>query len=229
MEIQLEEVWKNYRDRSCGVKMPDVLRGISLTIKQGEYLAITGTSGCGKTTFLKIIGLAESPTDGELYLDGVSVSDLLKEEKADIRRRRIGFVFQDYFLLENLTALENMMLPGLLDKKDSVMVRNRSFELAEYLGIAPILLKKYPGELSGGERQRIAIARALQNDPEVLLADEPTGNLDEVSRETIGNIFERLHQDQNKTIILVTHDQKLAETSEKYYRLKDGNLHLRRS
>lgn len=217
MEIRLNNIKKSYENQ-------EVLKGIDLTVGQGDYISIIGRSGCGKTTLLKIIGLLTVPTDGELLIDGKSYSDLWKDELADIRRRNMGFVFQDYLLLEDLSALDNMMLPGLLEKMDGGSSRKRAYELAEYLEIEKELLERYPGELSGGEKQRIAIARALFNDPPMLLADEPTGNLDENTRKIVEDIFCKLHRTMNKTILLVTHDLEFAKKSERQYRIKDGIL-----
>ena len=217
MEIRLNNIKKSYENQ-------EVLKGIDLTVGQGDYISIIGRSGCGKTTLLKIIGLLTVPTDGELLIDGKSYSDLWKDELADIRRRNMGFVFQDYLLLEDLSALDNMMLPGLLEKMDGGSSRKRAYELAEYLEIEKELLERYPGELSGGEKQRIAIARALFNDPPMLLADEPTGNLDENTRKIVEDIFCKLHRTMNKTILLVTHDLEFEKKSERQYRIKDGIL-----
>lgn len=217
MEIRLNNIKKSYENQ-------EVLKGIDLTVGQGDYISIIGRSGCGKTTLLKIIGLLTVPTDGELLIDGKSYSDLWKDELADIRRRNMGFVFQDYLLLEDLSALDNMMLPGLLEKMDGGSSRKRAYELAEYLEIEKELLERYPGEISGGEKQRIAIARALFNDPPMLLADEPTGNLDENTRKIVEDIFCKLHRTMNKTILLVTHDLEFAKKSERQYRIKDGIL-----
>ena len=217
MEIRLNNIKKSYENQ-------EVLKGIDLTVGQGDYISIIGRSGCGKTTLLKIIGLLTVPTDGELLIDGKSYSDLWKDELADIRRRNMGFVFQDYLLLEDLSALDNMMLPGLLEKMDGGSSRKRAYELAEYLEIEKELLERYPAEISGGEKQRIAIARALFNDPPMLLADEPTGNLDENTRKIVEDIFCKLHRTMNKTILLVTHDLEFAKKSERQYRIKDGIL-----
>ena len=217
MEIRLNNIKKSYENQ-------EVLKGIDLTVGQGDYISIIGRSGCGKTTLLKIIGLLTVPTDGELLIDGKSYSDLWKDELADIRREKLGFVFQDYLLLEDLSALDNMMLPGLLEKMDGGSSRKRAYELAEYLEIEKELLERYPGELSGGEKQRIAIARALFNDPPMLLADEPTGNLDENTRKIVEDIFCKLHRTMNKTILLVTHYLEFAKKSERQYRIKDGIL-----
>ena len=209
MEIQLKNITKTYDG--------EVLKGISLTICQGDYISITGRSGSGKTTLLKIIGLLEQPTEGEVIIDGIKSADLWKDELADIRRQKIGFIFQDYFLLENLSALDNILLPGLLEKQEGSRVKSRAYKLSQYLEIEEKLLKKYPKELSGGEKQRIAIVRALMNDPDILLADEPTGNLDEKNQEKVQSILKRLHEKERKTILLVTHDMEFAKTSKKHY------------
>ena len=216
MEIQLKNITKTYDG--------EVLKGISLTIYQGDYISITGRSGSGKTTLLKIIGLLEQPTEGEVIIDGIKSADLWKDELADIRRQKIGFIFQDYFLLENLSALDNILLPGLLEKQEGSRVKSRAYELSQYLEIEEKLLKKYPKELSGGEKQRIAIVRALMNDPDILLADEPTGNLDEKNQEKVQSILKRLHEKERKTILLVTHDMEFAKTSKKHYNLINGKL-----
>ena len=216
MEIQLKNITKTYDG--------EVLKGISLTIFQGDYISITGRSGSGKTTLLKIIGLLEQPTEGEVIIDGIKSADLWKDELADIRRQKIGFIFQDYFLLENLSALDNILLPGLLEKQEWSRVKSRAYELSQYLEIEEKLLKKYPKELSGGEKQRIAIVRALMNDPDILLADEPTGNLDEKNQEKVQSILKRLHEKERKTILLVTHDMEFAKTSKRHYNLINGKL-----
>ena len=217
MEIRLNNIKKSYENQ-------EVLKGIDLTVGQGDYISIIGRSGCGKTTLLKIIGLLTVPTDGELLIDGKSYSDLWKDELADIRRRNMGFVFQDYLLLEDLSALDNMMLPGLLEKMDGGSSRKRAYELAEYLEIEKELLERYPGELSGGEKQRIAIVRALFNDPPMLLADEPTGNLDtQNSREVIA-LLKGTSKKYEQTIIMITHNRSIAQTADRVLQVSDGIL-----
>ena len=215
MEIRLNNIKKSYENQ-------EVLKGIDLTVGQGDYISIIGRSGCGKTTLLKIIGLLTVPTDGELLIDGKSYSDLWKDELADIRRRNMGFVFQDYLLLEDLSALDNMMLPGLLEKMDGGSSRKRAYELAEYLEIEKELLERYPGEISGGEKQRIAICRALINDPGIIMADEPTGNLDAKSSRRLMDTFDNINKEMGKNIILVTHDPKIARCSDKIFFIDDG-------
>ena len=161
---------------------------------------------------------------GEVIVDGIKEKELWIDELADLRRRKIGFIFQDYFLLEHLTVLDNMILPALLDKADEKQSLERAEELANYLQIDNRLLLKYPKELSGGEKQRVAIARAMFNDPDILVADEPSGNLDEQSKKNIEKIFKDLHENMNKSILLVTHDLEFAKWSGKCYRLQNGIL-----
>lgn len=173
---------------------------------------------------LKIIGLLDVPTEGDVIVDGIKEKELWNDELADLRRRKIGFIFQDYFLLEHLTVLDNIILPALLDKADEKQSLERAEELANYLQIDNRLLLKYPKELSGGEKQRVAIARAMFNDPDILVADEPSGNLDEQSKKNIEKIFKDLHENMNKSILLVTHDLEFAKWSGKCYRLQNGIL-----
>lgn len=171
MKIELKGIKKTYVSAGAEKLSVDVLKGIDVVIGQGEYVSFIGKSGCGKTTLLKIVGLLMSPTEGELFIDGRKISGLWTDELADIRRRRMGFVFQEYELLSEITALDNVILSGLLDKRNKEELVKRAHELSEYLEIDRQLLGKYPQELSGGEKQKIAIARALCNDPPFLFAD----------------------------------------------------------
>ena len=222
MKIELKDIKKSYQ--IPGQDEFKVLKGIKFLISQGEYISIIGRSGCGKTTLLKIVGLLDIPTEGDVIIDGVKEKELWNDELADLRRRKLGFIFQDYFLLEHLTVLDNMILPALLDKAEEKKSLERAEELANYLQIDNRLLLKYPKELSGGEKQRVAIARALFNDPDILLADEPSGNLDEQSKKNVEKIFKDLHENINKSILLVTHDLEFAKWSEKCYQLQNGVL-----
>lgn len=172
MKIELKGIKKTYVSAGAENLSVDVLKGIDVVIGQGEYVSFIGKSGCGKTTLLKIVGLLMSPTEGELFIDGRKISGLWTDELADIRRRRMGFVFQEYELLSEITALDNVILSGLLDKRNKEELVKRAHELSEYLEIDRQLLGKYPQELSGGEKQKIAIARALCNDPPFLFADD---------------------------------------------------------
>ena len=213
MKIELKGIKKTYVSAGAENLSVDVLKGFDVVIGQGEYVSFIGKSGCGKTTLLKIMGLLMSPTEGELFIDGRKISGLWTDELADIRRRRMGFVFQEYELLSEITALDNVILSGLLDKRNKEELVKRAHELSEY-----------PQELSGGEKQKIAIARALCNDPPFLFADEPTGNLDDASSKVVEDIFDILHSEMKKTIILVTHDLDFANKSEKKYSIQSGRL-----
>lgn len=223
MDVQLKGIKKIYDIAGHEEKL-EILKGIDLSIVQGDYISLIGRSGCGKTTLLKIIGLLHMPTEGEFLIDGVSYAELWKDELADIRRNKMGFIFQDYMLLEDLSAYDNMILSGLLKKMSVEETKKRAKELADFLEIEEKLFSKYPRELSGGEKQRIAIARALFNDPPLLLADEPTGNLDEKTRKIVENIFDDLNKKAVKTILLVTHDLEFAQKAKRRYALKEGRL-----
>lgn len=223
MDVQLKGIKKIYDIAGHEEKL-EILKGIDLSIVQGDYISLIGRSGCGKTTLLKIIGLLHMPTEGEFLIDGVSYAELWKDELADIRRNKMGFIFQDYMLLEDLSAYDNMILSGLLKKMSVEETKKRAKELADFLEIEEKLFSKYPRKLSGGEKQRIAIARALFNDPPLLLADEPTGNLDEKTRKIVENIFDDLNKKAGKTILLVTHDLEFAQKAKRRYALKEGRL-----
>lgn len=223
MDVQLKGIKKFYDIAGHEEKL-EILKGIDLSIVQGDYISLIGRSGCGKTTLLKIIGLLHMPTEGELLIDGVSYAELWKDELADIRRNKMGFIFQDYMLLEDMSVYDNMILSGLLKKMSAEETKKRAKELADFLEIEEKLFSKYPRELSGGEKQRIAIARALFNDPPLLLADEPTGNLDENTRKIVEDIFDDLNKKAGKTILLVTHDLEFAQKAKRRYALKEGML-----
>lgn len=200
-----------------------VLKDIDFEVEKGEFVSIMGRSGCGKSTFLKLLGMIERPTSGAIYFDGMDTQDLWKDELADIRRRRIGFVFQDFYLLDSLCIRDNILLPMILDKADSKVMVRKVQELAELFGIEKLLLKA-PYELSGGEKQRAAICRALINDPEIILADEPTGNLDSKSGKIVMDALKRINKEFHKTILMVTHDPYFASLSQKVVLLKDGQI-----
>ena len=221
MKIELKGIKKTYVSAGAENLSVDVLKGFDVVIGQGEYVSFIGKSGCGKTTLLKIMGLLMSPTEGELFIDGRKISGLWTDELADIRRRRMGFVFQEYELLSEITALDNVILSGLLDKRNKEELVKRAHELSEYLEIDRQLLGKYPQELSGGEKQKIAIARALCNDPPFLFADEPTGNLDV---ETGFAITQLLHSISaaGSLVIMTTHNMQLLwEYPGRVYRCAD--------
>ena len=218
MIIQLEDVWKIY---SIGeVKVP-ALRGLNLQIKRGEFVAVQGASGSGKSTALNSIGCLDVPTKGKVYLEGKDISKLSESELAQIRGRKIGFIFQQFNLINTLTALENVTLPMIFQNIPGEERIKKAKALLEMVELGDRIYHK-PTELSGGQQQRVAIARSLANDPEVVLADEPTGNLDSKTGETVINFLGRLHNEKKTTIVLVTHDANLAQHAQRIEFLKDG-------
>ncbi len=217
--IRLENVWKIYDLGKTKVK---ALRGISIRIKKGEFLAIMGPSGSGKSTFLHIAGCLDKPTEGKVFIRNRRVDNLDENELADIRLNFIGFVFQFFYLLPTLSALENVELPMIfknIPKKDRI---RKAKELLEKVGLKGKEFHK-PMELSGGERQRVAIARALANDPEVVLADEPTGNLDTKSGRVVMDLFKKLNE-EGRTIVIITHDPKVANYANRIAVMRDGKI-----
>lgn len=218
--IETRQLTKTYQPQ-----LGPVLKGIDMSVEEGEFIAIMGRSGCGKTTFLKILGLIDEPSTGQVLFKNQDTRELLEEEIADIRRKDMGFVFQDYNLMDSLTVGENIMLPAILDKRKRQERRERMHMLAEKFALEK-MTDKYPYELSGGEKQRAALCRALMNNPELLFADEPTGNLDsEMGAEVIG-WMERLNKEWNKTVIIVTHDLKIAKRCKKVIKMQDGALDI---
>ena len=187
-----------------------VLKGINFDVEQGEYVGIMGKSGCGKTTLLKILGFMDQQTDGDVIFDGANTNELWKEELTDIRRRKIGFVFQDFNLMDSLSVKENIMLPVLLDKKEQKECEEKAEALEKQFGIEH-LQEKNPYELSGGERQRVAICRALINDPELVICDEPVSALDVSVRSQVLNLLKDLQKERNLTYIFISHDLSVVE------------------
>lgn len=218
--IKLQDVWKIYQ---LGKVELTVLKGISLEINPGSFVTIMGPSGSGKSTLMYLIGLLDVPTKGSIFLEGKDVSHFSEDELANIRGQKIGFVFQQFNLLHNLNALENVMLPMVFNRLTEKERRERAKSLLVSLGLEKRIYHK-PAELSGGEQQRVAIARSLANNPEIIIADEPTGNLDSSTGKMIMKIFEKLHQDEKKTIVIVTHDPYIASYSKKVVGLKDGEV-----
>jgi len=218
--IKLENVWKIYQ---LGKIELTVLRGISLEIFPGSFVSILGPSGSGKSTLLNMIGLLDLPTKGKVYLVGEDTSKLSEDELAQIRGKKIGFIFQQFNLLPNLNALENVMIPMLFQGISWKERKGRAELLLSSVGLKERILHR-PAELSGGEQQRIAIARSLANNPEIIIADEPTGNLDSRTGRKIMEILIDLHKKERKTIIVVTHDPHIADYSEKTINIKDGQI-----
>lgn len=217
MLISIKSLNKTY---IMGAEKVEALKDVSLEIEKNEYVALMGPSGSGKSTLMNLLGCLDSPTSGEYWLNGIEVSTMDDGELAEVRNKQIGFVFQTFNLLPRLTALENVALPlvyaGL--RKDERLEKAR--KVLESVGLGDRVSHK-PNELSGGQRQRVAVARALVNDPAIILADEPTGNLDTKTSYEIMSLFEQIHQSGN-TVILVTHEQDIAEHARRIVRLRDG-------
>ncbi len=218
--IKVENIHKKYL---LGKVEVPVLKGVSFSIQDGEWIALLGSSGCGKTTLLNIIGTLESTDNGDVFIRDKAISSFKRKEKELFRNQKVGFIFQTYHLLPELTVLENVLLPATFANAKNA--KPKAKELIEQVGLSH-RIKHKPMELSGGERQRAAIARALINNPEIILADEPTGNLDSKTGQEILNIFQKLKNDGFvKTIIMVTHDEKIAKLADKIIKLKDGVIY----
>lgn len=218
--IQLKNVCKYYE---MGDSKIEAACHINLDIKKGDFIVIAGPSGSGKSTMMNLIGALDLATEGDIFLDNLDIEHLSESELAQIRGRKIGFIFQTFNLVPTLTALENVMLPMIFQGVSRAAREEKAKKLLEKMGLGK-RLKHLPNELSGGERQRVAIARALANDPEVILADEPTGNLDSKRSEELAQLFLKLNKEEGKTIILVTHNLELAKHAHKIYHLKDGRI-----
>ena len=218
--MSLIEVRNLSRLYPMGEEIVYALRDISLVIEKGEYVAIMGPSGSGKSTLMNLIGCLDSPSSGEFILNGIEVSEMDDDELADIRNRQIGFVFQTFNLLARSTALHNVELPLVYAEVDSETRRERALEALGQVGLADRVTHR-PNELSGGQRQRVAIARALVNRPAIILADEPTGNLDSRTGVEIMALFEEL-SDRGNTIIVVTHEEEVARHARRILRIRDG-------
>lgn len=200
------------------------LNGVSLSINKGEFIAIMGPSGSGKTTLLNVLSGIDKPTSGEVIIAGQQINEISGDKLALFRRRQLGFVFQEFNLLDSLTVKENIILPMILEKKAATEMEKRVQELANLFGIESIL-NKYPYNISGGQKQRTAVSRALVNNPNIILADEPTGNLDSKSATVIMECFERIVEELSTTVLLVTHDVFAASYCRKVIFIKDGSIH----
>ena len=214
--IKLTGIHKNF-----GVL--EVLKGIDLHIKEGEFVSIVGASGAGKTTLLQIIGTLDTAHEGEVVINGVDIKKLSDKQLSAFRNKELGFVFQFHQLLPEFTALENVCIPGYIARRDSKEVEEKAKELLTKLGLQDRFHHK-PNELSGGEKQRVAVARALINDPKLILADEPSGSLDSANKKELHSLLRRLCDDYGLTILLVTHDNELAGTSDRIIEMRDGMI-----
>ncbi|MBE6330048.1 MAG: ABC transporter ATP-binding protein [Bacteroidales bacterium] len=200
-----------------------VLEGVNLKVEKGEFVSIVGASGAGKTTLLQILGSLDSPTEGDVVINDVSLFSLKEKELSEFRNKHIGFVFQFHQLLPEFTAVENIMIPALIAGRKSEEAKAAAMELLQYLNLSE-RAKHKPNELSGGERQRVAVARALINRPDVLLADEPTGSLDSKNKEELNRLFLDLRSKFNQTLIVVTHDMEMASISDRVIKMQDGRI-----
>lgn len=217
--IEIKDIWKIY---NLGEQDINVLKGISFSINKGEFVAIVGKSGSGKTTLVNQIGCLDTPTKGEIILDSTPISELTQSELAVVRGKKIGYVFQKFNLIKTLSALENVQVPMLFQNIPKGEREKRAKDLLCMFDMEERLINK-PSELSGGQQQRVAIARALANEPEIILADEPTGNLDSKTGIVVMDFLKKLHQ-QGKTIILVTHDDNLSLYASRIITLFDGKI-----
>lgn len=218
--IKLQNVWKTYK---MGEVEVNALRGISSTINQGDFVAITGASGSGKSTMMNLVGCLDLPTKGSIFLDGKDISKMNESNLAQIRGQKIGFIFQQFHLIPTLSAVENIMLPLEFQDIPTDIAKKKAIEILHKVGLGD-RIEHLPSQLSGGEQQRVAIARSLANNPNVVLADEPTGNLDSIAGANVLNLLQSLWKKEGKTIIMVTHDLKLASHANRIVQLKDGQI-----
>lgn len=218
--IELRNVWKTYK---MGEVEVNALCGLNLKIKKGEFVAIQGPSGSGKSTAMNMVGCLDIPTKGDIFLEGQNIAKLHESHLAQIRGRKIGFIFQQFNLIPTLTAIENVALPMTFQDVPAEQRMKAAKELLEIVGLADRMHHK-PSEMSGGQQQRVAIARSLSNRPDVILADEPTGNLDSRSGRDIINFLRKLHEKEKTTVIMVTHDSALAKEADRIEYLKDGKI-----
>ena len=214
--LTAKAIYKNYGDLS-------ILKGIDLEVNTGEIACIVGSSGAGKTTLLQILGTLDTPDSGEIFIGGKNIVEMKNGALAQFRNQKLGFIFQFHQLLPEFTAVENVVLPAMIGKKPIVEATARAKELLEFLGLKERFEHK-PSQLSGGEQQRVAVARALINKPDIVLADEPSGNLDSANSKELHELFFRLKKEMNQTFIIVTHNRDLAAMADKCFEMKDGQI-----
>ncbi len=219
--LEVKDVAKSF---GSGDGVVTAVNGVTMTVGDGEFVAIVGRSGSGKTTLMNLLGALEQPTRGAIFMDGQNITELSPGELVHYRGNTVGFVFQSYNLVPNLTAAENVMLPMEFVGRPKQEQRRRARELLDQVELTEAKQSRKPGKLSGGEQQRVAIARALANEPKLILADEPAGNLDSQTADTIIELLRGLAQTEGTTVILVTHDPSLADRSDRTFRLADGQL-----
>lgn len=221
--LKMDKINKNYIGEN---ETLHILKDLDLEVRRGEFISIIGKSGSGKSTLLNLIGLLDRPDTGKLYIDGLDITKAKDSEKDLLKNKNLGFVFQFHYLLHEFTALENVMLPALINNTEpKKAIEARAKELLRVVGLED-RIKHKPTQLSGGEKQRVAIARALINSPKIILADEPTGNLDEETSEMIHSLLRKINKELNQTIIVVTHSKELANITSKILILKKGKLEL---
>lgn len=218
--IEIKDVWKTYL---MGETEVHALRGLNLTVNKGEFVAVMGPSGSGKSTAMNMIGVLDRPTSGTIKLEGKNINRYSESGLAQIRGRKVGFIFQKFNLINTLTAKENVMLPLMFQRTSEAKRQKKAEELLKLVDLGNRMNHK-PSELSGGQQQRVAIARALAVDPEVILADEPTGNLDSNTGDTVMDFLRKLHEKEGKTIIMVTHDEDVAQFADRVEHLRDGQI-----
>ena len=220
--LELKKINKTYKGKTENIH---ILKDLDLKVYEGEFISILGKSGSGKSTLLNVIGMLDSFDEGEIFIEEKKIDRNNFKNIDEIKNKKIGFVFQFHYLLPEFTALENVMLPALLKNENKKEIEERAKDLLIEVGLKDRFNHK-PSELSGGEKQRVAISRALINDPEILLADEPTGNLDEETSENIHNLFKKINVKKKQTIIVVTHSKELSNITNKKYHMKGGRLFL---
>jgi putative ABC transport system ATP-binding protein len=215
-----KDLFRSFRD---GEKVTNVLKGIDLEVEQGEFVAIMGRSGAGKSTTLYQLSLLDDPTSGEIYLEGINTHNMSQEEKTKFRLSRLGYVFQDYSLMSDLTALENVALPVIMQGKSEKYSFEKAKEALTEVGLAHVM-DHTPAALSGGEQQRVSIARAIVHNPKIIFADEPTANLDHASSNNVMEIFIKLNKEKGITIVMVTHEDEYTRIVDRIIRLDDGKI-----